>query len=136
MSSPSMLLVTRAPGASLLPMTMSLLPRRIGAIRAVSESSRVERSMSMYASTRAAPASLLGHMDEAPPVELARESHADEPGPVGAAVVDDGDARRERNLRAHVGVQGAQAPFQDPLLVVHGECDIQDGGGRCDAVVH
>jgi len=52
----------------------------------------------------------------------------DRPGGVGAGVVDDGDPRREGELRGEKGVQAADRPLQRGRLVVDGNDHIQGGG--------
>ncbi len=69
-------------------------------------------------------------------VECRGELRADHARRVAARVVDDGDPRRERDVRFHIRVQRAHAVIEDSLLVVHGKHDVQERSRIRARVVH
>ena len=83
---------------------------------------------------RAAPPRLV-QMNGRDVREFPAERHRDRPGAVGAAVVGNGHARREREFLPQVGAEPPDARSQIAFLVLHRDDDVHLGCWEC-AISH
>ena len=137
--------VTREPGASRVPIATSLWPVSSGATSGSSARRSVERSTSMYATTRAAlrdqavrsarPRPFCSSRSTLHPAERDRQRPRDLRRRVGAGVVGDQDPPRERHRAREVAVQAPDRERQRALLVVDRDDDLEVDRDRLELVL-